>query len=144
MVFEVRGIRMTAKEYLNQAQNLEIKINQIQSEIDLLRKTATDIGSGLSSEIKVSKSSFDNASYTYKIDGAADLEKELKTQKELLLIKRNEIVNAIHKLDNPLYIDILFKRYIEYKSFKRIAKELNYDYGYVRKLHQKALKRLIF
>ena len=135
---------MTAKEYLNQAQNLEIKINQIQSEIDLLRKTATDIGSGLSSEIKVSKSSFDNASYTYKIDGAADLEKELKTQKELLLIKRNEIVNAIHKLDNPLYIDILFKRYIEYKSFKRIAKELNYDYGYVRKLHQKALKRLIF
>ncbi len=35
---------------------------------------------------------------------------------------------------------MLFKRYVEYKSFKVIAKEMHYSYQYVIRLHKQALK----
>ena len=52
----------------------------------------------------------------------------------------NRKLDEIHSIDNGLYSKILFMRYSEYKSFERIAVDLNYNYHYVCQLHGEALK----
>lgn len=131
---------MNAKAYLSQLKMIEIKITDLETEAEMLRASVFDIGSALSNDVKVSKSSSGEASYTGKIEKIADIEKQIELEKHNLLIKRNEIVNTIHSLNNPNYVAVLFKHYVEYKSLKQISKEMHYDYGYVRKLHGAALQ----
>jgi len=41
---------------------------------------------------------------------------------------------------NTKYLQVLYKRYVEYKSFEQIAVEMGYTYDYIRKIHIKALR----
>ena len=69
-----------------------------------------------------------------------DMENEINTDIDKLVNKRHCIINQINELQNVQYIEILYKRYVEYKDLKKIAKEMEYTYDYIRKIHVKALQ----
>ena len=48
--------------------------------------------------------------------------------------------SEIQSLDSPVYIDILYKRYVEYKTLEEIAVEMSYSYRQVLRLHGLALQ----
>ena len=56
--------------------------------------------------------------------------------------KKNEIITTIQKLEDPRYIDILYKRYVEFETFERIADEKVYSWRHILRLHKQALKHL--
>ena len=64
-----------------------------------------------------------------------DLEEEINEDLGALLMLRNKIINEIHSMDNPVYIDILYKRYVQYKSLEEIAVEMSYSYRQIKRLH---------
>ncbi len=53
--------------------------------------------------------------------------------------EQNKIISQIQSLEDSRYIEILYKRYVEFKKFELIAVEMNYDYNWVKNLHGMAL-----
>lgn len=72
----------------------------------------------------------------------SDLVEQIKKDIFDYTLRKNVIIEDINKLDNSSLIDVLIKRYVECKSLEKIAVELNYNYDYVRQLHNKALFKL--
>lgn len=67
---------------------------------------------------------------------------KLNDDLDALLMVSNDIINAINSLDNELHKLVLTERYLNLKSWERIAVDINYDYRYVLKLHGRALQEL--
>ena len=59
-----------------------------------------------------------------------------------LSIEIDDRLSSIESLKNGTYRDILFKHYVEYKSFEQISVEMGYAYNYTCNIHGEALKEL--
>lgn len=126
---------MTAKEYLNQYRLAKIKIEQRKKELEELKATLGYSGVELSDRVQTSpKDSLSEA-----IARAVDLEAEIKEEIKANLRLKHDIISQIHQLTNPLFVEILYRRYIENKNLWVISQEMNYDYGHIRHSHGYAL-----
>lgn len=66
--------------------------------------------------------------------------KKIEAKKICLLKIKSEIFEAISKIQNPVYRQLLTLRYLRYERWEAIAEEMHYDFDYVRrKLHARAL-----
>ena len=127
----------TPKEYLRQLKTASIKIEQKEDELERLKAAAESISANNESE-RVQTTPRDRISED--VACIADLKEEINRDIGELLILRNKIINEIQSLDNPVYIDILYKRYVEYKTLEEIAVEMRYSYRQVLRLHGLALQ----
>lgn len=132
---------MKAKEYLQQLQQLDTMINQKIKEIQDLRLKSQSTKSIDCSKEWVQTSFFKNAPFLKLIGRMIDLETEIDAEINTFIDKKNKIINQIQGLKNADYINLLYKRYVEYKSLERICVEMNFSYGYIKHLHGYALKR---
>lgn len=127
---------MTAKDYLNQYWLAKIKIEQREKELAELKATLGYSGIELSDRVQTSpKDSLSEA-----IARAVDLEAEIKEEIKANLRLKHDIISQIHQLTNPLFVEILYRRYIEGKNLWVISQEMNYDYGHIRNAHGWALQ----
>ena len=129
--------KKTPKEYLRQLRTAEIKIEQKEEELERLKASLESISTGTDGE-RVQTTPRDRLSEEVPI--IADLEEEINSDLGALLMRRNKIINEIHSMDNPVYMDILYKRYVQYKSLEEIAVEMSYSYRWIKHLHGIALQ----
>lgn len=129
---------MKAKEYLKQVELLDVKIRQKKIELAGLKEEATCTGAFDYSAEKVQTSSKAD-SMSKKVAKYVDLENEIHEDIERFTELKHKVIGQIHMLDDPKYINILFKKYIEYKGLKEISKELGYSYDHIRRVHGWAL-----
>ena len=127
----------TPKEYLRQLKTASIKIEQKEDELERLKAAAESISANNESE-RVQTTPRDRISED--VACIADLKEEINRDIGELLILKNKIINEIQSLDSPVYIDILYKRYVEYKTLEEIAVEMSYSYRQVLRLHGLALQ----
>ena len=125
------------KEYLRQLRVFSIKIQQKKDELEGLKAAAENVSAGIDSE-RVQTSPKDRMPDD--VSRIVDLESEIHKDIQELLILKNKIINEIQGLSNPVYIEILYKRYVEYKQFEEIAIEINYSYRQVLRIHGFALQ----
>jgi len=130
---------MTTKEYLNQISRLNRMINNKLVEIQQLRELACSI-SAINLEDKVQNTpNFDKiGSKMAKID---ELEENLDKTIDRYVLVKNKIVSQIDSMEDENTYNILFSRYIQKKSFERIAIEMEYSWRQIIRLHGKALKQ---
>ena len=117
---------MTTKQYLGQIRILDIKIRQRQREAAELKLAATCTGSASSQGEKVQTS----ASGDKLLNAVAryvDLEAEIQGMIDSMQKRRHDIIAEIQSLEDSRYIEILYKRYVEFKSFEFIACEMHYN-----------------
>ena len=129
---------MTAKQYLSRIRILDIKINNKMSELSMLKSKSTSLQAVVINDDKVQTSpALDRLGNDVSdiLELEEEIHKEIKTYNDL----KHKIINEIHSLNNRLYIEILYKRYVEFKSLEEIAVEMNYSYDRVRHLHGYAL-----
>lgn len=126
-----------AKEYLKQVETLDTKIQQKKIELDSLKDNAIGLGAFDYSKEKVQTSA--SESMSGKVAKYVDLENEINEDIERFTELRHKVIGQIHMLDDPKYINVLFKKYIEYKGLKEISKELGYSYDHIRRVHGWAL-----
>lgn len=129
---------MTAKEYLNQLKKLNCCIKNKKQELSELSEIIYTTPALDTSKEKVT-TSVQNKGFD-KIDNKIDLEKEIAQQIEDFISLKHKIINDIHSLNRSEYIDILYKRYVQFKSFEEIAVEMNYSYRHTTRIHGYALK----
>lgn len=125
------------KEYLRQLHWLELCIEQRQEELNRLRELIGSNAIDYGERVQTSPSA---DSILNEVIRRAELEADISRKIERFLQLKHKIINEIQSLDNAVYVSILYKRYVEYKSLEEIAVEMNYSYRQVLRLHGMALQ----
>ena len=130
---------MTPKEYLKQIETLDIMAKNKRAELAELHADVADLQSALAGGERVQTSPKANPSYVAALERIEKLEREITQSIEQLTAKRDFIINQINALGSKEYIQILYKRYVEYKKLEQIAVEMCYTYQHIRRMHGYAL-----
>lgn len=133
-------MRMNAKTYLSQVRLLEIKIRQKKEEYERLRELTMSAGGLDYSKDKVQTGFVSNESLSTSVIRYTELEREIRLDINAFIELRHARINEIHQLEDARDVEILYKRYIEYKSLELIAVEMSFSYEHVRHLHGRALQ----
>ena len=129
---------MDTKQYLQQISRLDRMINNKLSEISQLRELAMSVSAITNEERVQTTPNFDKIGTTYcKIE---EMEEKLDKLIDEFVDKKNLIISQIDKIENETYYEILFARYIEKKTFEKIADEMAYSWRQVIRLHGRALQ----
>lgn len=134
---EIREKIDAAKKELNGYYDLVRKTRNLKNNLDELRGRMESIRVFQGGE-RVSASKKNTDTLEYYIDKCAALEAKIAANIWEMSAKQDEIESKINELSG-VYADILHKRYIERKSFEKIAVECNYNYRWTRRLHTRAL-----
>ena len=65
---------------------------------------------------------------------------EINAEIDKFVDEKHLIINQIQALNDPKHIELLYKRYVEFKRLEAVAVEMNYTYQYIVELHGYALK----
>ena len=128
---------MRAKDYLNQIRLLDVMIGQRIEELEEMRARISVV-----TGIDYSKDRVQSTpeSGNKQIENLVDFENGLLDLIYKETKVKHRIIGEIQELNNPVYVDLLFRRYVECHSFERIASDMGYAYHYVCTLHGEALK----
>lgn len=137
---------MTTKQYLNQIHRIDKMINNKLSEIYQLKNLACSISvSNDSDRVQTStnKDPLGNA-----VSKIVDLENELNDCIDKFSNKRKMIIAQIDSMENEMHYQVLFSRYIERKTFEKIADDNGYSVRQIIRIHGDALvefeKKILF
>ena len=136
---------MTAKEYLRQLKNLEVKIDQRRLERDRLIAEAMGNSSPRLTVDKV-QTSISGDTMGEKLADAADIQREVEWLINKLIADRHRIIGEIHTLADARYIQILYLHYVEGKKLEDVAEIMvktngkPYSYDHIASLHGMALQ----
>ena len=129
---------MDTKQYLQQISRLDRMINNKLAEISQLRELAMSVSAVKNEERVQTTPNYDKIGTAYcKIE---EMEEKLDKLIDEFVDKRNLIISQIDKIENETYYEILFSRYIEKKTFEKIADEMTYSWRQVIRLHGRALQ----
>ena len=129
---------MTGVEYLNQLKIMNIIIKQKESEKEEIENKIYGI-SAVNFDMQKVKTSHNNNTYSLVdkyIDDKSSIERIIAGN----MNNKNYIISLIQKLYEPKYIDLLYKRYVEFKSFNAIAVEMGYSLSHIMRLHCYAIR----
>ena len=128
---------MTPKEYLSQIKRLDVIIEQKIKERDEIARF--DI-SGIDYETdRVQISASSEGPQVRTVEKLIAYEEELALLINGFLDMKKKIIGQIQAVPRLEYMQLLYKRYVEYKRFEVIAAEMNYTYSWVTKSHGRAL-----
>lgn len=119
---------MTAKEYLSQIRKIDIMINYKQKQLDELQHTADSITANVSSERVQSSGTQDRVGQI--VAKIVDLQNEIDQDIDRLVDVKREVMAVVDQLD-PTCIELLTKRYFDFKTWEQIAEEMNYSKQWV-------------
>lgn len=128
---------MTAKEYLEQAYNLNQRVNSKLEQVAALKNLTTKCNVTLDSMPNNSSKEGLTTAATGCIISA--LQEEINTDIDRLVSLEREIMTAIEDIENADCRKLLENRYLCFMSWKQIAIQMNYSIGNVFKIHKKAL-----
>lgn len=129
---------MTTKEYLGQVSRLDRMIDNKMVELSQLRVMACSISAVKSGEkVQTSPDPDKNGVKFSKID---EMERKLDCLVDKFVDKKSEIIRQIDSMEDEVLYDILFSRYIEKKTFEKIATDMQYSFRQTLRLHGKALQ----
>lgn len=131
---------MTAKEYLQQLERADVIIEQKmkeQADLEELSKRVRTIDYG---KDRVSSSGTGDAPFVNPVLKIVMLEQEINAEIDKFVDLKRKITGEIQSLQDPQFIKVLFKRYVEYKGFDKIAVELKCSERNVYTIHGQALK----
>nr|DAL96949.1 MAG TPA: Protein of unknown function (DUF1492) [Caudoviricetes sp.] len=132
---------MSAKEYLSQALWLDQRINNKLEQLEMLRALAMKVTANLTEE-KVSGGNNIKNHMENTIAKIVDLEREINEEIDQLINLKQEILETIGLVDDPIAQLLLEMRYINRRTWGEIAGELGYSDRGIHKIHGRALKEI--
>lgn len=133
---------MDVKTRLQRLQLLDTVINQKLRELESLRALSTCVAGFDTSRERVQTSGSGDAPFVTPVLRIIALEQEINAEIDAFVDEKHNTIRLIQKLDNPLQMEVLYRRYVEYQSFERIAAEMNTVQQHAFVLHRKGLKAL--
>jgi DNA-directed RNA polymerase specialized sigma subunit len=132
---------MKAKEYLSQALWLNQRIDNKLEQLERLKAMAMRVTTNLTQE-KVSGGYNERNPMENTIVKIMDLEREVNDEIDKLINLKQEILETISLVDDPMAQLLLEMRYINRRTWGEIAEELGYSDRGIHKIHGRALKEI--
>ena len=132
---------MKAKEYLSQALWLNQRIDNKLEQLERLKAMAMRVTANLTQE-KVSGGYNKRSPMENTIVRIMDLEREVNDEIDKLINLKQEILETISLVDDPMAQLLLEMRYINRRTWGEIAEELGYSDRGIHKIHGRALKEI--
>lgn len=131
---------MTAKQYLSQIEILDRRIQNKLSEEYQLRSLATNVSVSNNSErVQTSGSGDRIGNIVAKI---VDVQSETEKLVDEYLKQRSDIIQTIEDIEALNCYELLFKKYVEYKTLNDISEEMGYSLQHIKRLHGQALEEV--
>lgn len=130
--------KLTAKQYLEQLQELDTNINQNLERLAEMKEDTRSTGSIDYSKERV-QTSMTGDKLCNDVTRYVSLDEQINSEIDRFVNAKNQIISEIRGLHVNNYIQVLFKVYVQFKSIKVAASEMKMSYQYVRDLHKKAL-----
>ena len=127
-----------AKTYLMQVELYDMHINHKLEELTRLKTLTTQITSSIKPVAASGSGSQDKLGNT--IAKIIDLEAEINEAVDTFIDKRQEASKLVDKVTNTNQLQVLHKRYFEYKPWEQIACEMHMTYRNVCYIHGRALQ----
>lgn len=132
---------MTAKEYLQQIEVLNKKINHRIREAERLHALIT--GGALTYNPDKIQTIVGRVQEE-RLEKYIDMQREINELIDEMIRAKHKVIGEIHQINagekTATYIEILFRRYIELTPLTRVAEEIGYNYKWLCQLHGLALK----
>lgn len=129
-----------AKTYLQQIKLYDTHINNKLEEKARLKAMALNITSTIKGDVVSGSHNQDKIGDA--ISKIMDLEREIAELTDALIDAKEDVTATLSKIRNEKQRTILYKRYVEYWSWNKIAKEIGYTYRGTVKAHGRALQAL--
>lgn len=123
---------MTAKQYLSQIEVLDKRIQNKLSEEYQLRSLATNIS--VSNNLERVQTSGNSDRVGNIVAKIVDVQAETDELVKSYLCQRSEIIHTIESVDRLKPYEVLFKRFVEYKTLEEISSEMGYSVSHVKRL----------
>lgn len=131
-------IKMDTKKYLRQIHLFDVQLNNKIEQLDSLKDLTTKVTTTWKTDSVSGSGSQDRLGDT--VAKIVDLEAEINREIDKYIDKKREICSVIEQVENTEQLQVLYKRYVEYKTLERIAVELNYSYRNICYIHGRALQ----
>lgn len=130
---------MTAKEYLNSLKHRKQKIDRLtEKRSEIMEKTASAGGIDMSREcVQVSRA---NDRICNAVSEMAEIDEQIEQEKIRYLEDEREVMQKIRELRDVNYVQVLYKVYVQLKSFKQVTEETKHTFPWVLKWHDKAVQ----
>lgn len=128
---------MTAEQYLQQIQILDVQIQQDMEQLDELKNRAKGVTAIRYDKDKVQTSPSDRLCGD--ICSIVTLDERITKEIDKLCDAKQLIIRQIRGLRDPVYIQILYKVYVQYKTLKTAGLEIGISYTTVLQKHRDAL-----
>lgn len=132
--------RMDAKEYLEQARDINIFIENKLEQVTSLRNLATKVNSALSPVPPSGNSRGDRLENI--ISEMVDLEKEIDEDVDRLVALKRNILKAINRIEDSKERMVLEMRYLNFKDWPDIADKTGVRLRRVYQIHRDALEHI--
>lgn len=129
---------MDTKQYLGQISRLDRMIKNKMTELSQYRDLIYGLSAVTNEERVQTSPDFDKM--TGKVAKVLKMESKIDNLIDEYVDKKNLIISQIDSMENEIYYEILFARYIEKKTFEKIADEMMYSWRQIIRLHGKALQ----
>lgn len=128
----------STKEYLSQISRLDRMIKNKLTELSQLKELSCGLSAIPTEERVQTTPNHDKIGNAYcKIE---EMEENLDKLIDEYVDIKNIIIKQIDSIEDETYYDILFSRYIEKKTFEKIASDMHYSFRNTTRLHGKALQ----
>lgn len=127
---------MTAKQYLRQVRKAQLQIQRLTEEIEERRTAITSTAAPiLGDRVQTSPSDHFAAAMAQLMD------LDMRRAEEMLdyLILKDRISEQVRSIEPELYQTVLYKRYINAMSLRKIAEAEGYSYDWICHVHGDAL-----
>lgn len=128
---------MTTKQYLNQIARINRTINNKLAEIYQLKTMVCSISVSMNKD-KV-QTSQGNDILGNAVAKIIDLENEINKAIDAYIDKKEQIISQIDSIQDIMEYQVLFSRYIEFKTFEQISVDNNYSVRQILRIHGNAL-----
>ena len=129
---------LSAREYLGQLQELDTNINQDLERLDDMKTNACSTGATDYSAERVQTSPSGDG-LCKGVSAYVDFNNKINEEIDNFIDAKNKIIQEIRDLHNADYIQVLFKKYVQFKTLTIAAREMKRSYNYVLNVHKKAL-----
>ena len=129
---------MTAKEYLNQANDIERKIKILSREIEKMRMLAVSTPAVRYDKERVQASGASDP-MAVTVTNILEREDELVSLISQYVAKKKLLESQIAEMDNVFYADVLYGKYVAGLSFFELAHQIGKERRQTIRIHNKAL-----
>lgn len=129
----------TAEKYLKKVSMMKKRLMLVEDELEVVNGLLTKVTSGPLQQDVVTTSR-DLTKQENLILELSELKDKYNNLFEEYKDVREEVIGEILELENPVYSNILYYRFIEEKKFDEISERIGYTYRWTQELYQRSVK----